>query len=313
MAAMKFKPRLRSTSSTVVVISVAVLCFVLNLFYFGMREGTTTVAKGRRSTVTICPLQSVESLKAKDLLKSQSEEDVWLLRWFNGLCGGRYIEMGGLDGVRYSNSYVFDFAFGWKGLMVEVTPTSFEKLKMNRPRNVLVNAGICESRRKVHYFGETGKYLHNDNISLTVSAPSSYSFSGVAAAGIVEFAAPEFREKFWTSLKPDLSNTIEIECVPLQDIFDQHFRSDFHDGSLFFDFFSLDVEGAEYHVLKSIDYTKISFGVLFLEADPTNEKKNTAIRSFLESKGYIFLQESKRSYWFVNPSFNEIYEHVLHV
>ena len=40
--------------------------------------------------------------------KSQSEEDEKLLGWFRTMCGGTYLELGGLDGVLYSNSYVFN-------------------------------------------------------------------------------------------------------------------------------------------------------------------------------------------------------------
>jgi len=41
-------------------------------------------------------------------LRSQSKEDELLLVFFNGLCNGSYIEMGALDGVTFSNSWVFN-------------------------------------------------------------------------------------------------------------------------------------------------------------------------------------------------------------
>ena len=45
-----------------------------------------------------------------DLYKSQSGEDKKLLTWFRGMKNGTYIELGGLDGVTFSNSYVFRHA-----------------------------------------------------------------------------------------------------------------------------------------------------------------------------------------------------------
>jgi hypothetical protein len=51
--------------------------------------------------------------------KSQDKEDVQLLTWFGNLCGGRYIEMGGLDGVLFSNSHVFNKGLNWTGVLGE--------------------------------------------------------------------------------------------------------------------------------------------------------------------------------------------------
>ena len=56
-----------------------------------------------------------------------------------------------------------------------------------------------------------------------------------------------------------------------------------------FDFLSLDVEGAELSVLESINYDRVQFGIVFVEADEHNQMKNFAMRRFLESKGCTFL------------------------
>jgi len=49
-------------------------------------------------------------------------------------------------------------------------------------------------------------------------------------------------------------------------------------GILFFDFFSLDIEGAELGAVLAIDFDLVSFGVIFVEADEHNEMKNMAIK-----------------------------------
>ena len=81
-----------------------------------------------KSNAHRCPAGDIENLDSKKLLQSQSEEDEYLLDWFNGLCGGSYIEMGALDGKQYSNSYVFNKAFRWKGVLIEANPKSFASL-----------------------------------------------------------------------------------------------------------------------------------------------------------------------------------------
>jgi hypothetical protein len=79
-----------------------------------------------------------------------------------------------------------------------------------------------------------------------------------------------------------------------------------------FDFLSLDVEGAELSVLESINYDRVQFGIVLVEADENNQMKNFAMRKFLESKGYTFLFDYARSYWFVNDNFYEIYKGLVH-
>ena len=265
-----------------------------------------------KTTAVGCEWQSEGSLKRKGWSKSQSGEDLILYRWFNKMCGGKYIEMGALDGVEYSNSYLFEAALDWNGLLVEVTPPSFEKLRENRPYNALVHAGVCEKRQKVHYYDGGGKYKPPYQISeafwnkLTVFM----SLLGSAVAGIVEFSAESFRNRWWPKLKDDLSNAHEIDCYPLQDIIQEQFDSVAIEDGYHFDFFSLDVEGAEFQVLKSIDFNQVSFGVIVLEADEHNERKNLSIRVFLEARGYIFLESAQRSYWFVHHEFDKIYGHL---
>ena len=81
----------------------------------------------------------------------------------------------------------------------------------------------------------------------------------------------------------------------------------------FFDFWSLDVEGAELEVLQSLDWDTFSFGVLLIEANGKSARKELAIRTFLEKQqGYAFLGEEHHSAWFVHPRFAEIYADVLY-
>jgi hypothetical protein len=233
-----------------------------------------------------CPTISLADPKFKPFFKSQSGEDQQLMKWFNGLCGGTYMEMGGLDGITFSNTYFFNKApeISWKGVLVELGPENFKKLVKNRPDELAtVHAAVCESPRTLHYI-EAG-----------------------AVGGIWEFAASTFRERWWKGRT--IESAIEIECLPLQEILDTHLNSM---ENFYFDFFSLDIEGAEFEALQSLDYERVGFGVILCEADAHNELKNMALRTFLADKGYIFLENKDRSYWFVNGQFGHIYGKLLH-
>ncbi len=106
-------------------------------------------SKATRTTkATRCPTKSKAELK--DFKKSQFGEDEKLLGYFNGLCGGSYIEMGALDGLQFSNSHVFNKALDWKGLLVELSPSNYEKLVNNRRNEIaVVHAAVCANHQTV--------------------------------------------------------------------------------------------------------------------------------------------------------------------
>lgn len=237
------------------------------------------------TSATKCPKISLEDPRWKPFFQSQQGEDKQLLTWFNGLCNGTYMEMGGLDGKKYSNTYFFNKApgIGWTGVLVELGPKNYAKLVHNRPDELAtVNAAVCDRPRTLHYV-ERGP-----------------------VGGIWEFSAQSFREHWWKGLT--IENAVPVPCLPLQEILDTHLSNE----KLFFDFFSLDVEGAEFEVLQSLDYERVAFGVIFCEADKHDQLKNMALRTFLLEKGYIFLESRDNSYWFVNRQFGRIYSTLLH-
>jgi hypothetical protein len=120
---------------------------------FRARDSATS-ARTFATTAAPCPAIPIKSLRPH--LRSQSQEDQRLLGWFDGLCNGTYIEMGALDGERFSNSFVFNRAFQWKGLLVEASPSSFAKLVRKRPNELAsVNAAVCDERRTVHFVDST--------------------------------------------------------------------------------------------------------------------------------------------------------------
>ncbi len=91
----------------------------------------------------------------------------------------------------------------------------------NRPNEITtLNAGVCDRPQKLHYV-ETSKGAN-------------------AVKGIYEFASPS-----WGDVS--LEDTQEIECDTLDSLLLVNAPQ-----QTYFDFFSLDVEGAEMSVLESI-------------------------------------------------------------
>ena len=172
----------------------------------------------------------------------------------------------------------------WKGVLVELVPNNFDNAKNNRQNEIaVVNAAVCEKKQKLHYYAKG------------------------AVSGIYEFASPSFREFWWKDITLDSPEVKEINCAPLTDILAEN-----HVETNYFDFFSLDVEGAEGQVLKSIDFDKLGFGIIFVEADKNDPAKDEELRSILKSNGYTHFSNYQRSDWFFNDQFLSIYKELWH-
>jgi len=236
-----------------------------------------------RTQAELCEPQDISKLEASGVLKSQSDEDIYLLEhWFNGLCNGNYLEMGAVDGLMYSNSYVFNKVFNWRGVLIELSPDEFAKLEQNRPNEIArVNAAVCADEGVMHYNNGLG-----------------------AVNGIWEFTTEEYRSKFWNNVTID--ELQQIRCTTMRKILADNVGDNF-----FFDFYSLDVEGAELMVLNSIDFSKVGFGVLFLESLWNSKETNAEIIKLMRINGYDLHFSTGREMWFINKHFDTIYEHVL--
>ena len=95
-----------------------------------------------RSSAQACAGAAPAAVPAS-VCKSQSQEDEHLLSFFGGFCGGTYVKLGALDGITFSNTYAFNKALGWKGVLIELSPTTFARLRANRPNELaVVNAVV---------------------------------------------------------------------------------------------------------------------------------------------------------------------------
>jgi FkbM family methyltransferase len=92
-------------------------------------------------------------------LKSQQGEDKYMYQhFFSGSRGNNkmsFVEIGALDGVKFSNSFYFEKELGWKGVLIEGETTNFALLEKNRQgKNVkCVHLAICMKRMLISLTG----------------------------------------------------------------------------------------------------------------------------------------------------------------
>jgi FkbM family methyltransferase len=128
---------------------------------------------------------------------------------------GFYVELGAADGVSLSNTKMFRDFLGWRGLLIEPVPELFERLKMKRPGDILVNAAVSEKEGDVEFLGKG------------------------TTAGMVHAMCDAHKKTFY----PGETSTYPVKGVPFRKILSQaRVRA--------IDFLSIDAEGGELEVLK---------------------------------------------------------------
>lgn len=212
---------------------------------------------------------------------SQCGEDEFLNNnFFLNKKNGVYIELGALDGILYSNTKFFEDTLNWKGILIEPHPYTFEKLIYNRPNNYLYNNLIsCQTEDCVfRYFVD--------------------NYSGVS--GVENTLPTEHFNNFFNSInEPQSSLLIKpktlTEIINTTDI--KHI-----------DFLSLDVEGHEYEVLLSWDFS-VPIDVILIETLGGSQiEKEQLCRDILIKNGYNFITKYKHNEIFIlktNTKYNE--------
>jgi FkbM family methyltransferase len=189
---------------------------------------------------------------------------------FKGKTNGFFVEVGALDGFGASNTFFFEKERNWSGILIEPNPIEFNKmLNIDRPLSVKENCAISDNEMDINF--------------LSIEGPCN------VLSGIMEFYNPQHLERINRELDMYSSypighelysnkQVIQMKAVKLQTIFDKYNVKDV-------DLISIDVEGAEMQVLKSIDFDKVNINCFLIENNYGLDKETT----YLISKGYKLL------------------------
>lgn len=180
---------------------------------------------------------------------------------FRGKREGVFIEFGASDGIRFSNTYYFEKNLNWNGICIEPNPVLFPLLEKNRAC-ICINGCITDFKGTSDFF-----LIHG---------------YGVGLSGLLGKYDPGRVEVLKKEIAPysSKSEVIEVECYSLNDILHEY-------GIFNIDYLSIDTEGGELDILKSIDFNVFFVDVISVEV---HHRENNKIRSFLTEKGYSYLK-----------------------
>ncbi|MGF7079863.1 FkbM family methyltransferase [Mucilaginibacter sp. UYCu711] len=188
---------------------------------------------------------------------SQEGEDLILQRIFNYKNEGFFIDVGAHHPTRFSNTYLF-YLKGWRGINIDAMPGSMNSFEKIRPMDINIECPVSDKEEELKY------YIFNESALNTFSEEEAKKKNNVDGYYIIE-------EK-------------KLKAKPLHNILSNHL-SDKQEV----DFLSIDVEGLDFQVLKSIDWDKVKPKVILAE-DLSNDLEaifeSGAVRKYLKSKGY---------------------------
>ncbi len=201
--------------------------------------------------------------------RSRFNEDKWIYENFfleksnENIMGnnvpGTYVEIGAFDGMHESNSRFFEVCLGWQGLLVEGQPGNYRIVLHNRPfAHKMSFAPSCDAE-----YEKVNKTVQFANYPLTNSGLKGYAKSY------------------------DSKPHVDVPCGPFTPVLEDIFA--FSNKRI--NFFSLDVEGSEELVLKTIDFSKVMIDVIMIEImnNFCNAKCEVRerVRQRMSSEGYL--------------------------
>jgi FkbM family methyltransferase len=204
---------------------------------------------------------------------SQHGEDVILDALFRDKERGFFVEVGCIDGRRFSNSLTFEDR-GWRGICVEAHAGYIELLTKNRPNSIVCHCAAGEIDEETTFYANARGSLSTLDKSMEKRWKADYAeyFSGFEMQ--------------------------KVNKVRLSTLFDQLDAPDI-------DFLSLDIEGYELEALKGINFSKHRPAVLVVEVDAADHE--VQIDAMLKAAGYAkSLRLGPNLFYFRDPEMVEI-------
>jgi FkbM family methyltransferase len=204
---------------------------------------------------------------------SQIGQDRFIDEFFDKKENGFFVDVGANEGVRISNTFFLEKYRNWKGICIEPLPEEFKKLEKNRTS---INLNFCVS----DFEGETEfTYVEGYANMLSGMSDKYHDLHKDRVIGEVNYYGGKIHK-------------ITVPVKTLQSVFDEYNITEI-------DFCSIDTEGSELSIVKSINFSKTLIKVFIIE----NNYKETEIEEFLKTKDYVLYTKLEWDDVFINKNY----------
>lgn len=195
------------------------------------------------------------------LYYSQDGQDEFLnTKIFKGKRKGIFIDIGAYDGITFSNTYFLEKNLDWKGICIEPLPSIYKRLSESRTCTC-VNACISD-------FNGVADFMCVEGIEVLSGLVDGYEKDHLTRVN------REVEEK------SAIKKIIKVKCLDFNTLVSSHDIAKI-------DYLSIDVEGNELRILKSIDFKCFNIRMLSVE----NNGHSNVINQFMFSKGFKFIKK----------------------
>lgn len=169
-------------------------------------------------------------------------EDKILEQFININSPGFFVDVGSNDPVKFSNTFKL-YKAGWKGINIDGNEALIRKARKIRPNDISIHAYVSDTIQETVFI----KFLNN-----TVST------------------LQEDHAEYWEE-RSEIEERVKVKTVTLQELLEQS------NAPSEFELLSIDVEGHDLKVLKSIDLSRYSPQLIIIEminfnfSDPGSE------------------------------------------
>ena len=201
---------------------------------------------------------------------SQAGQDKMIKKnFFDGKKKGFFIEIGAYDGISGSNCYHFERFLNWDGIAIEPSNIQFEKLKKNRKCKVLNNA-ISNEVKEVEFIEVT---------------------EGLTQMSGINDSSFERNFKIISNNRASKTDSTKLKTITFDDIVPKNKD---------IDYLSIDIEGGEMNLLKSIDFQTNRIKVISVE---NNIPKEQNFKNFFEEINFTYLDRIGQDEIFYNRQY----------
>ena len=195
---------------------------------------------------------------AASLMLSQGGQDKWLYKTHFAkhplVNEGFFVEFGARNGKEHSNTYFFEHALGWSGILLEVLPSEQKEIAKNRPGSAVIDGGVCEYDGAVeilkHAFDGWGGRADTYDRSRSLAHPTT--------------------------------TTVTAACYRLDTLVKTF-------GVARINYMSVDTEGSELQALRSFPWRDVLVDFVAVEVllgTPDRKAKEDELVAFMTSVGY---------------------------
>ena len=198
---------------------------------------------------------------------SQSGQSTYLLKYLNK-DSGFFIEAGANDGLKFSNTYLYEIEKGWKGLLIEPNYTQYVECKKNRLNSIVENYALVGDKYNKDFIRGS---FDSGPLSLT--------------ARVIDFSQETITKNYLKEIFIHLRqrNLVKVKAITLNNLLKKHQITEI-------DLLYLDTEEYELPILKGINLEKYRPKYIVVEIFRLKRKTFDLIKEYMEENNYKFLE-----------------------